>query len=72
MQSNKPSLPHQDDEKLEWTKSNAQKNKEQYQNSTMGATINNESITIEPPPSNGQQPKPLVGLNTFYWYQIFA
>ena len=29
MQSNKPSLPHQDDDKLEWTQSNAQQNKEQ-------------------------------------------
>ena len=37
----------------------------------MGATINNESTTTEPPPSNGQQPKPLGGLNAFYWYQIF-
>ena len=34
-------------------------------------TINNESTT-EPPPQNGQQPKPLRGLNAFYWYQIFA
>ena len=35
----------------------------------MGVTINKESTTTEPPPQNGQQPKPL---NAFYWYQIFA
>ena len=34
--------------KLEWTQSiNAQQNKEQLQNPTMGATTNNESITTE-------------------------
>ena len=38
----------------------------------MGVTINKKSTTTEPPPSNGQQPKPLGGLNAFYWYQIFA
>ena len=58
--------------KLEWTQSNAQQNVEQLQNRTMGVTINNESTTTEPPPKGGQQPKPLWGLNAFYWYQIFA
>ena len=55
--------------KLEWTK-----NIEQLQNPTMGVTINNESTTTttDPPAENGQQPKPLGGLNAFYWYQIFA
>ena len=39
----------------------------------MGVTINKKSTTTEPPPYNGQQPKPLGGgLNAFYWYQIFA
>ena len=41
----------------------------------MGVTINKKSTTTttEPTPQNGQQPKPLgVGLNAFYWYQIFA
>ena len=38
----------------------------------MGVTINKKSATTEPPPKNGQQPKPLGGLNAFYWYQIFA
>ena len=55
--------------KLEWTQSNAQQNIEQLQNPTMGVeqlqnptigiTINNESTTTEPPPYNGQQPKPM-------------
>ena len=36
-------------DKLEWTQSNAQQNKEQLQNPTMGVTINNESTTTEPP-----------------------
>ena len=60
--------------KQEWTQSNAQQNIEQLQNPTMRVTINNESTTTEPPPYNGQQPKPLGGggLNAFYWYQIFA
>ena len=38
----------------------------------MGVTINNKSTTTEPPPYNGQQPKPPGCLNAFYWYQIFA
>ena len=37
----------------------------------MGVTINQKSTTTEPrPPKNGQQPKPLGGLNAFYWYKI--
>ena len=51
---------------------NAQQNIEQLQNPTMGVTINNESTTKEPLERNGQQPKPLGSLNTFYWYRIFA
>ena len=52
---------------------NAQQNREQLQNLTMGVTINNESTTTEPPPKKGQQPKPLEGvLNAFDWYPIFA
>ena len=43
--------------KSEWTQSNAQHNKEQLQNPTIGETINKESTTKEPQPSNGQQPK---------------
>ena len=35
---------------LEWTQSNAQHNIEQLQNPKMRVTINNESITTEPPP----------------------
>ena len=42
--------------KLGWTQSNAQQNIEQLQNTTMGATINNESTATDPSPSNGQQP----------------
>ena len=38
----------------------------------MGVTINNKSTTTEPPPQNGQQPKPLEALDVFRWYQIFA
>ena len=38
----------------------------------MGLIINKKSTTIEPPPNNGQQPKPLGGLNAFYWYQVFV
>ena len=53
--------------KLEWMQSNAQQNIKQLQNSTMGVTINNESTTTtaESPPQNGQQSKPLGGLNAF-------
>ena len=58
--------------KLEWTLCNAQQNIEQLQNPTMGVTINNKSTTTELLPKNGQQQKPLGGLNAFYWYQIFA
>ena len=58
--------------KLEWNQSNAQQSIKQLQNPTMGVTINNESTTTESPPLSGQQPKPLRGLNAFYWYQIFA
>ena len=36
--------------KLERTQSNTQQNMEQTQNTTMGATINKESTTTEPPP----------------------
>ena len=42
--------------KLEWTLSNVQK--KQLQTPTMGVPINNKSATTEPPPENGQQPKP--------------
>ena len=45
--------------KQEWTQSNAQQILEQLQNPIMGVTINNKSTTTEPPPDNGQQPKPL-------------
>ena len=38
----------------------------------MAVTINNKSTATEPPPYNGQQPKPPRDLNAFYWYQIFA
>ena len=38
----------------------------------MRVTINKKSTTTEPLPENGQQPKPLGGLNAFYWYLIFA
>ena len=37
----------------------------------MGVTINKKSTTTEPPPLNGQQPKPPGGLNAFHWHQIF-
>ena len=40
----------------------------------MGSAINNKSATIEPPPENGQEPKPPGGggLKCIYWRQIFA
>ena len=38
----------------------------------MGATINKKSTTTEPPPQNGQQPRPSGGLNAFYWHQALA
>ena len=44
----------------------------------MVVTINKMSTTTERPRQLGQQPKPPggggggVGLNAFYWYQIFA
>ena len=41
----------------------------------MGVTINKNPTATDPPPYNGQQPKPTGGgggLNAFYWYQIFA
>ena len=46
---------------LERTQSNVQQNIEQLQTPTMGVTINKKSTIAEPPPSNGQQPKPLGG-----------
>ena len=52
--------------KLEGTLSKVQQNTEQLQTHTMGVTINNKSTTTEPPPLNGQQPKPPEGLNAFY------
>ena len=52
--------------KLERTQRNAQRNIDQLQNHTKGVTLNNELTTTEPPPLNGQQPKPLRGLNSFY------
>ena len=58
--------------KLERTQSHAHQNMEQTQNPTMGASNKNESTSTETLPWNGQQPKPLESLNTFYWYQIFA
>ena len=44
------------------------------QNPTMGVhvIINNDLTLTEPSPKNGQHPRPLGGLNAFYWYQIFA
>ena len=44
---------------LEWTQSNVQRNMEQLQTPTMGVIINKKSTTTEPPPLNGQQPKPV-------------
>ena len=39
----------------------------------MGAAINNKSTTTSSPLNNQKHPKPLGwGLNTFYWYRIFA
>ena len=58
--------------KLEWTQSNAQQNIEHFQNITTGVTISNKQTTTKPPPSNGKQPKPLRGLDAFYWHQVFA
>ena len=74
-QSNQLSLPHQDDCNTSMDireRTNVQQNIKQLQTPTMGVTINKKSTTTEPPPYNGQQPKPPRGLNAFYWYQIFA
>ena len=72
-QSNQLSLPHQDDCKPRRTQRVNNKSRANHRTpQTMGASINNKLTTKEPPPFNGQQPKPLQGLNTFYWYQIFA
>ena len=38
----------------------------------MGVKINNNSTTTEPPPQNGQQPKPLGGLNAPHQHQTPA
>ena len=38
----------------------------------MGATINKKSTTTEPPPKNGQQPKPTGGPHAFHWHQTLA
>ena len=40
----------------------------------MGSALNKISTPTEPPPKNGQQPKPpgVGGFNAFYWRQIFA
>ena len=57
---------------LECTQSNAQQNIKQIQNPTVGVTSNSESTTTGPLPYNGQQHKPLEGLNAFHWYKIFA
>ena len=49
--------------KLEWTQIKAQQNIEQLHNPKIEVhvTINNVSTTTEPPPLNGQQPKPRRG-----------
>ena len=76
-QSNQLSLPHQDDAKLEWTKSNVQQNIEQLQTTTTGITINNKSqqqnhclrmdSSLGHPGGGGGG-----GLNAFNWNHIFA
>ena len=45
----------------QWTQSNVQQNTEQLQTPTMG-TVNKKYTTPEPPPQNGQHPKPPGGL----------
>ena len=59
--------------KQERTQSNAQQNKDKHRTTTTnGKHTKQRSTTTEPPPYNGQQPKPSRGLNAFNWYQIFA
>ena len=58
--------------KLEGTLGNVQQNIEELWNSTMGVTINNKSTTTETPSENGLSHWGEGGLNSFYWYQIFA
>ena len=65
-------FPNQMVAKQERTQNNAQQNMKQAQNLSIGVIINNGSTTTALPPKNGQQPKPLGGLNAFYWYQFFA
>ena len=67
-----PPLPTKMIAILEWTQSNVQQNTEQSQTPTMGVTINKKSTTTEPPPQNGQQPKPPEGPNAPHWHQIIA
>ena len=53
--------------KLERTQSNVQQNKEQLHNPTMGLTNNNRTTAL-----GRTAVKATGGLNSFYWYQIFA
>ena len=59
-QSNRLSLfPIKMIAQLEFTQSSIQQNIGQLQTPTVGVTINKKSTTTEPPPYNGQQPKPM-------------
>ena len=71
-QSNQLSLPHLDDCKTRRAIKKRTTKHRTITESKMGVTINNKPTITEPPPYNGQQPKPPRGLNAFYWYQIFA
>ena len=71
-QSNRLSLPHQDDCKLEWIQSNAQQSIKLLQTPTMGVTLTKSQQQQHHRLRTDSLPKPPRGLNAFYWYQIFA
>ena len=68
-QRNQLSLPHQVDFKSrEATKHRTTKHVTSIEPHN-GSKNQQQLTTTEPPPKNGQQTKPLSGLNAFYWYQ---
>ena len=54
--------------KLEWTQNNAQQNIESHNGSNNQQRINNNRTTA----LDRTSAKATGGLNSFYWYQIFA
>ena len=71
-QSNKLSLPHQDDCKTKMGIKERTTKHRTITDSHNGSNNKQKVNKTEPPPQNGQQPKPQGGLNSFYLYQMFA